>query len=75
MTDAEWAVIRSLLPVSARLRGRGGQAEAYRHHAMPDAIRYLVGNGIKWRGMPVEFPPGDRVYAAFRRWRENGLGK
>ncbi|WP_254641860.1 IS5 family transposase [Streptomyces sp. BV129] len=23
--------------------------------------------------MPVDFPPWDRVYAFFRRWRENGL--
>jgi len=30
---------------------------------MLDAIRYLVDNGIKWRAMPADFPPWDRVYA------------
>ncbi|WP_344598928.1 transposase, partial [Streptomyces violaceusniger] len=40
-----------------------------------DAIRYLVDNGITWRGMPVDFPPWDRVYAFFRRWRDHGLAK
>ena len=25
--------------------------------------------------MPVDFPPWDRVYAFFRRWRDHGLVK
>ncbi|AIA01448.1 Tn5741 family transposase [Streptomyces noursei] len=75
MTDAEWEAVRPLLPVPAWLRGRGGQPEAYCHRAMLDAIRYLVDNGIKWRAMPVDFPPWDRVYAFFRRWRDHSLVK
>jgi transposase len=73
MTDAEWAVVRPLLPVPAWLRGRGGQPEAYCHRAILDAIGYLVDNGIKWRAMPAGFPPWDRVYAFFRRWRDHVL--
>lgn len=75
MTDTEWAGVRPLLPVPGWMRGRGGQPEAYCHRAMLDAIRYLVDNGIKWRAMPVDFPPWDRVYAFFRRWRDHGLVK
>ncbi|MEU9125733.1 transposase [Streptomyces sp. NPDC048506] len=60
MTDAEWAVVRPPLPVPGWMRGRGGQPEAYCHHAMLDAIAYLVDNGIKWRAMPADFPPWDR---------------
>lgn len=73
MTDAEWAVVRPLLPVPGWLRGRGGQPEAYCHRAMLDGMRYLVDNGIKWRAMPADLPPWDRVYAFFRRWRDHGL--
>lgn len=73
MTDAEWAVVRPLLPVPGWMRGRGGQPEAYCHRAILDAIRYLVDNGIKWRAMPGDFPPWDRVYAFFRRWRDHVL--
>ncbi|WP_406303013.1 transposase [Streptomyces sp. NBC_00885] len=73
MTDAEWAVFRPLLPVPGWLRGRGGQPEAYCHRAMLDAIHYLVDNGIKWRAMPGDFPPWDRFYALFRRWRDQAL--
>lgn len=42
MTDAEWAVVRELLPVPGWLEGRGGQPEAYCHRQMVDAVRYLV---------------------------------
>jgi len=73
MTDAEWAVVRPLLPVPGWLRGRGGQPEAYCHRQILDAVRYLVDNGIKWRAMPTDFPPWDRVYAFFRRWRDHVL--
>lgn len=57
MSDAEWAVVRPLLPVPGWLRGRGGQPEAYCHRAILDAIRYLVDNGTKWRAVPADFPP------------------
>jgi len=73
MTDGEWAKVRPLLPVPGWMRGRGGQPEAYCHRAILDAIRYLVDNGIKWRSMPVDFPPWDRVYAFFRRWCDHDL--
>jgi transposase len=73
MTDAEWAVVRAALPVPAWLEGRGGQPECYCHRQMIDAVRYLVDNGIKWRAMPADFPPWDRVYAFFARWRDRGL--
>ncbi|MEV7394087.1 IS5 family transposase [Streptomyces sp. NPDC091215] len=73
MTDAEWAAVLPLLPVPGWMRGRGGRPEGYCHRAMLDAIRYLVDNGIKWRAMPADFPPWDRIYAFFRRWRDNLL--
>nr|WP_251690843.1 transposase [Streptomyces sp. CHD11] len=73
MSDAEWAVVRDLLPVPERLAGRGGRPEGYCHRQMLDAIRYLVDNGIKWRSMPSDFPPWPRVYAFFTRWRDTGL--
>jgi len=50
MTDAEWAMVRDAMPVPAWLEGRGGRPEGYCHRVMLDAIRYLVDNGIKWRG-------------------------
>ncbi|MGW5610163.1 IS5 family transposase [Streptomyces sp. NPDC003753] len=73
MSDAEWALVRDLLPVPGWLAGRGGRPEGYCHRQMIDAVRYLVDNGIKWRAMPSDFPPWPRVYAFFARWRDAGL--
>ncbi|UQX04685.1 IS5 family transposase [Streptomyces sp. RerS4] len=71
--EEEGQTIRPLLPVPAWMEGRGGRPEGYCHRVMLDAIFYVVDRGIKWRAMPVDFPPWDRVYAFYRRWRESGL--
>ncbi|MGI5429070.1 IS5 family transposase [Streptomyces sp. CA-179760] len=73
MSDAEWAVVKDLLPVPGWLAGRGGRPEGFCHRQMIDAVRYLVDKGIKWRAMPSDFPPWPRVYAFFARWRDTGL--
>jgi transposase len=73
MSDAEWAVVRDVMPVPGWLEGRGGQPESYCHRQMVDAVRYLVAGGITWRAMPSDFPAWDRVYAFWRRWRDKGL--
>ncbi|MDJ0386455.1 IS5 family transposase [Streptomyces sp. G-G2] len=73
MTDVQWQVVRAALPVPAWMEGKGGQPEGYCHRQILDAIFYITDNGIKWRAMPADFPPWDRVYAFFRRWRANGL--
>ncbi|MBB4986631.1 IS5 family transposase [Streptomyces nymphaeiformis] len=73
MMDAEWAAVRLLLPVPAWLEGRDGRPEGYCHRQILDAVRYVVDNGVKWRAMPADFPPWDRVDAFFRRWRRQGL--
>ncbi|MFI6289526.1 IS5 family transposase [Streptomyces sp. NPDC051018] len=73
MSDVEWAVVRQAFPTPAWMESRGGRPEGYCHRQILDAVRYLVDNGIKWRSMPADFPPWDRVYAFFRRWRDHGL--
>ncbi|MBM9439942.1 IS5 family transposase [Streptomyces bryophytorum] len=73
MTDTEWAAVRGLLPVPGWMEGRGRRPEGYCHRQMLDAVRYLVAGGITWRAMPADFPPWDRVYAFWRRWRDQGL--
>jgi transposase len=73
MTDTEWAIVRVTLPMPAWMDGRGGRPESYCHRQILDAIRYLVDNGVKWRNLPADFPPWKRVYAFFRRWRDNQL--
>ncbi|MFF1605186.1 transposase [Streptomyces mirabilis] len=69
MTDAEWAEVRSAMPVPAWLLKLGGRPEAFYHREMLDAVRYLVDNGVKWTALPVDFPYWRAVYDFFRRWR------
>lgn len=73
MTDAEWQVVRAVLPVPAWLEGRGGRPESYCHRVMLDAVRYVVDNGVKWANLPADFPPYRRVHAFARRWQVTGL--
>jgi transposase len=73
MSDAEWAVLRAAMPVMPWLEGRGGRPDGYCHRQMIDAVRYLVDGGVKWRALPKDFPPWDRVYAFAKRWRVKGL--
>lgn len=75
MTDAEWQVVRPLLPVPAWFQGRGGavEPESYCHRVMLDAVRYVVDNGVKWASLPADFPPYRRVHAFARRWQATGL--
>ncbi|MFG2525986.1 transposase [Streptomyces sp. NPDC048527] len=73
MTEAEWRVVRLLLPVPAWLEGRGGRPEGYCHRVMLDAVRYVVDNGVKWANVPPDFPLYRRVHAFARRWQVTGL--
>nr|WP_078917535.1 transposase [Streptomyces sp. NRRL S-813] len=73
MSDAEWAVVRPLLPVPAWMEGRGGRPEAYCHRQLIDAVRYLTWEGVRWASLPRDFPKWRAVYRFFRRWRDNDL--
>ncbi|MYX22122.1 MULTISPECIES: transposase [unclassified Streptomyces] len=75
MMNAEWSVVRPLLPVPGWLWGRGGQPEAYCPGRCWTRCVISLDNGIKWRAIPAGFPPRDRVYALFRRWRDHVLVK
>jgi transposase len=37
-----------------------------------DAIFYVVDNGIKWRALPVDFPPWSTVYTTSLPGRRRG---
>ncbi|WP_229922393.1 IS5 family transposase, partial [Streptomyces noursei] len=74
MTEAEWQVVRAVLPVPAWREEWGGRPEGYCHRVMLDAVRYVVDNGIKWANLPSDVPPPyRRVHAFARRWQVTGL--
>ena len=69
LTDEQWAVMQSLLPVPLADTPLGGRPEKHHRRAVVDAIFYVVDNGIKWRALPADFPPWRTVYGFTRRWR------
>jgi transposase len=75
VTDAEWELLRpEVQAVMVELRrGPGGRPMEHDLRAMLDAIGYVTRYGIKWRALPVDFPPWEAVYAFFERWNARGL--
>jgi len=72
-TDAEWALLESLLPKPACESAAGGRPEKHHRRAIVDALRYVTDNGIKWRALPPDFPPWQTVHGFFTRWSRAGV--
>jgi transposase len=71
VTDAQWMLLRPLLPEPAYLRPGGGRPEKHCRRQIINALFYVVDNGIKWRALPADFPPWRTVYGFFMRWSDN----
>jgi transposase len=68
MTDAEWALLRPLLPPPRRL-GRPRKTDLRR---VVEAVLYILSTGCQWRALPREFPPYSTVQGYFYSWRDTG---
>jgi transposase len=68
LTDAQWAIIAPLLPPPPD----HGRPEKHHRRAIIDAILYWVDQGIKWRGLPADYPPWRTVYGFLERWAAAG---
>jgi putative transposase len=68
LADAEWELVRPLLPPPART----GHPRRHSLRTLLDAIFYAVRAGHAWRLLPREWPPWKTVYHYFRRWRLDG---
>jgi putative transposase len=68
LTDAQWALLESLLPPAPG----GGRPRTTNLREVLNAILYLLRNGGAWRHLPHDFPPAGTVYDYFQRWRRDG---
>jgi len=71
LTDAEWAVLEPMMPVT---RPRG-QERIHSYRDIIDAILYVLRGGIAWRALPGDMPPWQTVYSYFRDWSMDGTWK
>jgi transposase len=69
LTDAEWQIIEPLLPPQKTV----GCPREVDLREILNAIFYRADNGIKWRAMPIDFPPWQTVYTYYRLWVRLGV--
>ena len=64
ITDAQWAMIESLLPT----RGRRAKNRLF-----VDAVLWLAKTGAPWRDLPERFGRWNSVFRRFSRWAKSGV--
>ena len=69
LSDAEWQIIRRLLPAPKP----GGRPRVTDLRAVINAIFYVLRSGCAWRMLPHDFPPYSTVYMYFKQWRVEGV--
>jgi transposase len=67
LTDAAWAQIALLLPMTRR-RGRQWSD----HRRVINGILWKVRTGAPWRDLPERYGPWQTCYDRFVRWRRDG---
>ena len=70
LTDAQWEIVRSAMPLAKS--GRTGTPRRYPLREIWNAIFYQAKNGGTWRALPHDFPPWPALWQQYRRWRDNG---
>nr|WP_232493853.1 IS5 family transposase [Novosphingobium kaempferiae] len=71
LTEAEWRVLRALLPIDAVNRGRGRRPEQNR--SIINGILWRLRCGAPWRDVPPKYGNWNTIYRRFRRWSEAGV--
>ena len=69
LTDAQWAIIRPLVPPD-RSGGRPRQIDIRR---VVNAILYINRTGCQWRMLPHDFPKWKFVSYYFYKWRDDKI--
>lgn len=69
LTDKEWGIIKSLLPLKA-LTGRPRNDD----RATLNGILYVLSTGCRWDDLPPErYGSGKTCWYRFSQWRKQGL--
>lgn len=69
LTDKQWKLIKSLLPLEREGRGR---PLAIDMRTAVNAMLYVVRTGCQWANLPHDYPPAGSVYYHFRKWSLDG---
>ena len=69
LTDAEWLVLRRLIPPAKN----GGHPRTVDMREILNGLFYVSRTGCAWRAIPHDLPPWSTVYDYFRRFRKDGV--
>jgi len=69
LRNEEWEIIKELLPIEGK--GRGRPIEIDMREAV-NAMLYIARTGCQWGNLPHDFPNPNSVYYHFRKWCLNG---
>src|SRR5512137_2983481 len=68
LTDAEWEILKDLLPQAKP----GGRRRRVDLREVLNAIFYRQRTGCAWEMLPHDLPPHQTVYDYFNKWSEDG---
>jgi len=72
LTDAEWALVKPLIPPAKR----GGNKRTVDERAVVQGLLYILSTGCQWRAIPKDLPPRSTLHKYFMRWEWDGtLGR
>lgn len=69
LTDAQWELVKDLLPGKASDPGRTGAD----NRLFLDAVLYVLKTGIPWADLPERYGKPNTVWKRFDRWCTNGI--
>lgn len=69
MTDAQWEIIRPMLPPSPPI----GADRWVDMRKIINGIFYLNRTGCQWRMLPKEYEHWNTTYGYYSRWRKDGI--
>jgi putative transposase len=67
LTDAQWDIIRPLIPVN-----HVGRPRVHDLREVLNSILYLIRSGCQWDMLPHDLLPKSTVYDSFAQWRDDG---
>ena len=68
LTDAEWALVRPLIPPAKR----GGDKRTVDVREVMNGLFYVLSTGCQWRAIPKDLPPRSTVHGYFDLWTWDG---
>jgi transposase len=68
LTDAEWELVRPLIPPAKR----GGNRRRVDVREVMNGIMYILSTGCQWRAIPKDLPPKTTLYDYLDLWSWDG---